>query len=206
MYKVFINNLPVFLCSDPNEIISEGPLRYVDCSTQERAVELINERINDVHLYGIALFNKDVEQLFKWCFENFKYIEAAGGVVKNKENKFLFIYRNHKWDLPKGKLDAGEDKADAALREVEEECGIHGHTISSELTSTWHVYALKNDKYAIKITYWYLMYYPGEEHLVPQGEEGITEVEWRDKEDLDDVFNNTYNSIMDVILEGISLY
>jgi 8-oxo-dGTP diphosphatase len=28
------------------------------------------------------------------------------------------------WSLPKGKLDPGEDWAQAALREVEEECGL----------------------------------------------------------------------------------
>lgn len=206
MYKVFINNLPVFLASFPHELEYDKPLRFVDCASIEKAEEIINDRITKVHHFGIALFYKDVEQLFKWCFEKFKFIEAAGGVVKNAENKFLFIYRNDKWDLPKGKLDKNEARDLAALREVEEECGIHGHSISYELNSSWHVYALKDGKQAIKITYWYLMYYPGEEQLIPQLEEGITKVEWRAANDIDDILANTFCSIVDVIEEGLKQY
>ena len=55
-------------------------------------------------------------------------IEAAGGLVINRKGEYLFIYRNDKWDLPKGKLEKGERKRQGAVREVEEECGI---TVSS---------------------------------------------------------------------------
>ncbi|MBL6868637.1 MAG: NUDIX domain-containing protein, partial [Flavobacteriales bacterium] len=34
---------------------------------------------------------------------------TAGGLVINNNNKVLFIYRKNKWDLPKGKLDDGEN-------------------------------------------------------------------------------------------------
>ena len=49
---------------------------------------------------------------------------TAGGLVINKDSKVLFIYRKNKWDLPKGKLDEGENLEEAAIREVVEETGL----------------------------------------------------------------------------------
>ena len=34
-------------------------------------------------------------------------IQAAGGLVYNSKNQLLMIFRNGKWDLPKGKLEVG---------------------------------------------------------------------------------------------------
>ena len=51
---------------------------------------------------------------------NYKIIEAAGGLVFNDKNKILMIFRNGKWDLPKGKLEIGEQIQDGAIREVKE--------------------------------------------------------------------------------------
>jgi 8-oxo-dGTP pyrophosphatase MutT (NUDIX family) len=38
-----------------------------------------------------------------------KTIVAAGGLVFNENKELLMIYRRSKWDLPKGKLDEGEN-------------------------------------------------------------------------------------------------
>ena len=35
----------------------------------------------------------------------FPLVQAAGGLVENKNKQFLFICRNNKWDLPKGKIE-----------------------------------------------------------------------------------------------------
>ena len=51
---------------------------------------------------------------------------AGGGKVYNPKNEILFIFRNGKWDLPKGKAEAKETINLTALREVEEETGITG--------------------------------------------------------------------------------
>ena len=55
-------------------------------------------------------------------------IEAAGGVVlrgPRGDREILLIHRPRQddWTIPKGKLDEGEDHAEAALREVTEETG-----------------------------------------------------------------------------------
>lgn len=58
-------------------------------------------------------------------------IRAAGGLVwrPGPRGPELILIRRFRhgideWSLPKGKLDAGESYAEAALREVEEETGV----------------------------------------------------------------------------------
>ena len=63
---------------------------------------------------------------------NYMLIEAAGGLVYNAKDQLLMIFRNGKWDLPKGKLEVGENIEQCAMREVEEECGISGLTITQQ--------------------------------------------------------------------------
>ncbi len=52
-------------------------------------------------------------------------IRAAGGVVV-REGRVAIVHRPRydDWSLPKGHVDDGESWEDAALREVEEECGL----------------------------------------------------------------------------------
>lgn len=59
-------------------------------------------------------------------------VRAAGGLVWRagaREPELLLIRRfrhgQDEWSLPKGKLDPGESYADAAIREVAEETGVH---------------------------------------------------------------------------------
>ena len=53
-------------------------------------------------------------------------ILAAGGVVIADDGRVAVVHRprHDDWSLPKGKLDPGEAWEDAALREIEEECGL----------------------------------------------------------------------------------
>ena len=63
--------------------------------------------------------------------------------------KFLFIYRNQKWDIPKGRIEEGESVQSAAVREVEEETGVTDLTITHTLTTTLHLFH-RNGKYRLK--------------------------------------------------------
>ncbi|MFL5846167.1 MAG: NUDIX hydrolase [Solirubrobacteraceae bacterium] len=53
-------------------------------------------------------------------------ILAAGGVIVGDDGRIAVVHRprHGDWSLPKGKLDPGEDFETAALREVQEECGL----------------------------------------------------------------------------------
>lgn len=53
-------------------------------------------------------------------------IRAAGGLVIRDDGSIAVVHRPHHedWSLPKGKVDAGETYEQAAVREVEEECGL----------------------------------------------------------------------------------
>lgn len=187
MYKVFIENKPIFF-------------HFNSQSSQDFELEKIWEMIhlflkNDQERLEIKLRN---EAEFNQVFALHKYIEAAGGMVR-KENAYLFILRNGVWDIPKGKLEKGETPELAAVREIEEECGLVEPVIVSYLINTLHTY-LHKGKQVLKRTYWYLLD-EGEKksNLIPQVEEGITELEYVKLEDFDKIQKNTYGSIIDVM-------
>ena len=114
-----------------------------------------------------------------------------------------FIYRNGKWDLPKGKLEINESIPECAVREVEEECGISLLTITKELPATYHTYR-QSGKNLLKITYWFLMDCKDESNLTPQTEEGIELVEWKNQKEVQLALENTYPNIK-LVLRNIKV-
>lgn len=140
----------------------------------------------------------DVEASWQSFCEQFEFVQAAGGLVTREDGKMMFIFRNGKWDLPKGKVELGESLEEGALREVEEECGISQLTLGELLITTWHTYIQKGEQ-MLKATAWYKMLYHGNTTPKPQLEEGITEVRWLSKEETDIVKANTYPSVLDVL-------
>lgn len=128
----------------------------------------------------------------------FRYIDAAGGLIRNEQNEYLFIFRRGKWDLPKGKVDKNESLEQAALREVKEECGLKTVKVTGFLTTTFHIYPMK-EEFALKATHWYLMSAPCEQKLIPQLEEDITEILWLNHGNIQKVKSNTFSSILEVL-------
>lgn len=138
-----------------------------------------------------------VYALVEDCYD--ELIPAAGGVALNSSNEVLVIFRNAKWDLPKGKLEEGESIQQAAVREVQEETGLVDVRLISRLPNTYHTYTIK-DKRVLKETYWYLMA-SNDRALKPQIKEGITEVKWLPKSGLESLFSNTYGNIKIILKE-----
>ncbi len=155
--------------------------------------ELLNSK-------GIVMVTDDLEFAFTDFYTHFVAIEAAGGIVFNPLNEVLLIKRLGKWDLPKGKIDRGETPEEAAIREVEEECGITGLTITNPLSKTYHCYKQHNHRF-LKITHWYRMQTNSQKALKPQQEEHITEAVWQPWSQLNLEDLDAYLSIKELIAE-----
>ena len=185
--------------------ISEGELSFVEGTSDQTNSEHVfhDPSIGELERLIKKLENRELKTVqvsgdskANWKrFKSFyKNIEAAGGLVQNGDGNFLFIYRLGNWDLPKGKLEKGESVKEGAVREVEEECGISGVQITCHIIDTYHTYPLKG-KRILKRTYWYAMNYSGEEALIPQGEEGITEAVWLNSDKASEALKDSYASI-----------
>ena len=129
---------------------------------------------------------------------NYVVIKAVGGLVYNDKNQLLMIFRNGKWDLPKGKLEVNENIEQCAIREVEEECGISGLIITQQLQETYHTYEI-NGQRILKRTYWFIMRSSFKGNLAPQTKEGITAVIWVGKEDISEKLENSFGNIVELL-------
>ena len=172
------------------------------------AKKSISNSININHLSEVSKYNKVNKFRFNYTTSNplksiqswysdCKFVEASGGIVK-RDKKYLWIYRNGIWDLPKGKLENLDDFETAALREVKEECGLDSSLIIEKLIYiSFHTYT-ENSKKIIKRTQWYEMIYSGSENVFPQAEEGIEKVEWLSLEESIAKSNKSFKSIKEV--------
>ena len=120
----------------------------------------------------------------------------------NHEDQILMILRNMKWDLPKGKLEQGEDIKECAIREVEEECGLHGLKILRQLMNTYHIYT-ENGENIIKRTFWFRMKTDYNGALHPQKSEGIDKAVWLNKESINEKLDNTFGNIKDLLYDEL---
>jgi len=99
--------------------------------------------------------------------------------------------------LPKGKIENGESRREAAYREVREECGLREVEVQQYLGTTYHYYI--RDEAIIKPTYWYKMRASAAEQLVPQKEEGIEYLAWKTFEESGELLEQTYPSIREIV-------
>jgi len=152
---------------------------------------------NKIPITYFILIKKPTD-FFDLIKKQIKLIKAAGGLVKNGKGSYLFIHRLGKWDLPKGKVDEGESMRKAAIREVEEECGIEVNYLGKKITTTYHTYLMKGEL-VLKKTNWYEMGVNKVPKLKPQYEEDITEAIWLETSKFDKIRKNTYPLIADIL-------
>lgn len=152
---------------------------------------------------GLVYVVKDPYSLMKALKERADLIIAGGGLVTNHLNELLMIYRNGKWDLPKGKIEKGEKISEGAIREVEEETGVKVMLKQQPEVVTYHTYFMKG-KNCIKETHWFHMQaaQPVIE-LIPQREEGIDKVVWVSKSEFENYRIGSYLLVWDLIKTAV---
>jgi 8-oxo-dGTP pyrophosphatase MutT (NUDIX family) len=198
MYKVFFKDRAVYFREDLSGDFDQYKglfYRYGDLS---ELMELLEAYDGMEKIANLTLIHRDLaylKEMFRSCF---RFVEAAGGLVFNGKHEYLVIKRNGVWDLPKGKLERGEEFGSAALREVREETGLEGLIISRPLLSTFHTYRLADD-WILKETKWFEMNYRGDDDPVVQRSEGITGFGWIKPGKPGKIIRNTYLSIKDVL-------
>jgi 8-oxo-dGTP pyrophosphatase MutT (NUDIX family) len=195
--KIFFNEKSLLLTTQKLAKKTTKHTQRVKYSGKKSLFNRIEKLQKDSGLKKMTLVVDDIAACFAELQSRYKLIEAAGGLIKNKSGKYLIIYRNGKWDLPKGKIDDGESVKDAAIREVKEECGIKNVTIVSGLAITYHVYTQKEQQ-IVKKTYWFNMQ-SNDTILVPQLEEGITAIAWKNKAAVKIAFRNSYPALKELL-------
>ena len=136
MYRIYLNEVKLIVAEE----LPEGLLNYQ--LLEEKGFSLADffkEKCSGSLTQTYVLVVAKATTFLKKARQQFKYIEAAGGLVYNNEGACLFIYRRDKWDLPKGKIDVGELPIEAAKREVEEECGVVVREVNELLAETYPV-------------------------------------------------------------------
>ena len=198
MYKVFFNNKLIKLTTELTSSTDEAPLFFIKYISADDIIKAVKSKI----IKQIKLYHPKEEKLLMHFNNRFKTVEASGGLVKNKNNFILFIYRNNKWDLPKGKIRKRESIEEGALREVIEETGIKGLKIKNQIDTTYHIY--KGPKrHKIKKTYWFLMESDYNGKFKPQIKENISIVRWCQTKEIPKLLENSYKNIKRLINKNI---
>jgi 8-oxo-dGTP pyrophosphatase MutT (NUDIX family) len=189
MYKVFVNDKPLFLT---NEVAKETDFQLFlleSVDIEQVIIKMFQSKILKAYLYY-----PDEKAILKKVKEKIPVCKAGGGLVYNKAGDVLFIFRNGKWDLPKGGVEKNEEIEDTAMREVEEETGVGNLKISHKLQKTYHVFK-RNGKYKLKVTHWFEMRTDFVGTPKPQENEGIEKVAWLNPEQIKEALKNSYENI-----------
>ena len=193
MYKVFVNDKPLFLTNQVQKETDFKLFLLESVDIKKLIVKIFQNKIQKTFLY-----HPDEKLIMKTLRAKLPVEKAGGGLVYNKDGDVLFIFRNGKWDLPKGGTEKNETIEETAMREVEEETGVTNLTLKKKIGETYHTYD-EFGKHILKTTHWYYMVCPAAQNLVPQTEEDITETKWISTKDIKEPVANTYPSIKDIL-------
>ncbi len=188
MYKVFVNNTPIILST--KKVIDDYETIHIKNAVFPDIIrKILEQKDSKYHLY-----HKNEDRLLEYLFTKLPVVYAGGGKVYNSKKEILFIHRNGKWDLPKGKAEKKEDMETTAIREVEEETGVNGLRITKFLYKTFHIFK-RNGEFRLKVTYWFEMITDFNGELRPQKEEGIMKVKWKDMKKAKKALKDSYANI-----------
>ena len=196
MYKVFYNQKQINFTTDLGKNTKNTPLFFIKYANANS----ITKALKDKTVTEVYLYHSNPDKFEKHFFRIFSSVEAAGGLVQHQDGRFLFIYRNNKWDLPKGKIKKNETLMKAAKREVCEETGVTDLEVKKPLPITYHIYNA-NGKFKVKKTYWFLMNSKFNGSLLPQFEENIKMAVWKGINEIPKLMENAYENIKIILKE-----
>lgn len=197
MYKVFVKEVAIIVTSDKSSFKNHNTFNIKKVNFEELVKQIENKEIADVVLYS-----KNESKLLKRLHKLLPVVIAAGGLVLNQDNDFLFIHRNGKWDLPKGKAEDGETIEQTSIREVEEETGVRNLQITNYLGHTYHTFSRKG-KLKLKLTHWFIMETDFNKKLKPQKKEGIDKAVWFNKKEAILALKFSYANIRELFPEDM---
>ena len=189
MLQIFYKEKPIIVSDKKSDLKNSLIIDSELLENLDLLKLLTKKKIN-----SIGIFSDEFEIIINVFKKKFPEIIAAGGKVINNKSEILFIYRNKKWDLPKGKAEKNEIISETALREVEEETGIKNLSIIKPLDKTYHIFKRGKTNY-LKTTYWFEMKSDYNGKFKPQKKEGITRVEWIGVENLSNILPKSYANI-----------
>ena len=196
MYKVFYNQKPINFTTVLGKNTKNTPLFFIKYANANS----ITKALKDKTVTEVNLYHSNPDKFEKHFFRTFPFVEAAGGLVQHQDGRFLFIYRNNKWDLPKGKIEKNETLIKAAKREVSEETGVTHLEVKRPLPTTYHIYNA-NGKFKVKKTYWFFMKSKFNGSLLPQFEEKIKMAVWKGINEIPKLMENAYENIKIILKE-----
>ena len=189
MLQIFYKEKPIIISDKKSDLKNSLIIDPELVENLDLLKLLTKKKIN-----SIGVFSNEFELIINIFKKKFPEIIAAGGKVINNKSEILFIYRNKKWDLPKGKAEKNEIISQTALREVKEETGIKNLSIIKPLEKTYHIFKRGGKNY-LKTTYWFEMKSDYNGIFKPQKKEGITRVEWIGIENLSSILPKSYANI-----------
>lgn len=202
--KIYFNNKPLFLTDKIDHELEDfkhsRDTIFIDELNAHAVRTMIYEMEQPEYYHGIFLY-KDPNAVLDTFKKELTLVQAAGGFVYDR-GQVLLIFRRGKWDLPKGKLDEGEELSDCAVREIKEETGLKNLKLEDALTITYHTYHEKG-RHILKESHWFRIKGSVNDKLLPQTEEDIDQCKWVKFSDLETYLENTHASITDVLQEGL---
>jgi len=205
--RIYFGNKPLFLSDSQtnNELkpyLNDSQTMILDNLNSSEVQCLINKIQTPEIKAGIIISN--VTEALEAIKKEFTIIQASGGLVHSPDNKILLIFRRGKWDLPKGKLDDGENLVNCALREIKEETGLSELVFQQFISITYHTYH-EAGKHILKESHWHLLKGDDKEILIPQTDEDIEKCEWVKIDKLALYIENAPASVIDVLTEGLRI-
>ncbi|WP_276133679.1 NUDIX hydrolase [Polluticoccus soli] len=202
--KIYYNNKPLVLTNDAAAYVESEPEAtsyklYDGAFTGNFRMAI--HHLDEAGTQGAIVEDRQTEKLWEELYKLYEPIDAGGGVVLNEDGHVLMIFRRGKWDLPKGKLDDGEDIADCALREVSEETGLKHLELKEKVCDTYHIYSQYGQN-LLKHTTWFKMLGTSKDKLEPQEEENILEVKWIPEGELHQVIDKSYDAIRETLQQS----